>query len=100
MPPPSSQRADIEPPPQVSKEATMGFITGAVRVLRRSLDSRPSDPLASTSNALHTVVGEQGGEQPTVSVTEEASAGIQASDLVLDLDCADVEGLPWFDAAV
>ncbi|EEQ32644.1 conserved hypothetical protein [Microsporum canis CBS 113480] len=31
MPPPSSQRADIEPPPQVSKEATMGFITGAVR---------------------------------------------------------------------
>ncbi|EGE00548.1 hypothetical protein TESG_07820 [Trichophyton tonsurans CBS 112818] len=31
MPPPSNQRAAIEPPPQVTKEATMGFITGAVR---------------------------------------------------------------------
>ncbi|EFR03521.1 hypothetical protein MGYG_06518 [Nannizzia gypsea CBS 118893] len=33
MPPPSNQRADIEPPPQVTKEATIGFITGAGRVI-------------------------------------------------------------------
>ncbi|KAK2742996.1 hypothetical protein FQN55_007626 [Onygenales sp. PD_40] len=31
MPPPSNQRADIEPPPQLMQEATKGFFTGAVR---------------------------------------------------------------------
>ncbi|KAK2748092.1 hypothetical protein FQN57_001215 [Myotisia sp. PD_48] len=31
MPPPSDQRADIEPPPQVMYEATKGFFTGAIR---------------------------------------------------------------------
>ncbi|KAL2217132.1 hypothetical protein M432DRAFT_472504 [Thermoascus aurantiacus ATCC 26904] len=31
MPPPSNQRADIEPPEQVTKEAIKGFATGALR---------------------------------------------------------------------
>jgi hypothetical protein len=32
MPPPSSQRADIQPPDQVTTEAIKGFATGALRV--------------------------------------------------------------------
>ncbi|KKZ62450.1 hypothetical protein EMCG_03152 [[Emmonsia] crescens] len=31
MPPPSSQRGDIEPPPEVMQEAIKGFFTGAAR---------------------------------------------------------------------
>ncbi|EGD90415.2 uncharacterized protein TERG_06643 [Trichophyton rubrum CBS 118892] len=47
MPPPSNQRADIEPPPQVTKEATMGFITGAVRI-----DPIDNDDLPTQFGAL------------------------------------------------
>jgi hypothetical protein len=32
MPPPSNQRATIEPPEQVTREAIKGFATGALRV--------------------------------------------------------------------
>jgi hypothetical protein len=32
MPPPSNQRATVEPPEQVTREAIKGFATGALRV--------------------------------------------------------------------
>ena len=32
MPPPSDQRAEIEPPEQITEEAVRGFLAGALRV--------------------------------------------------------------------
>ncbi|PGG97251.1 hypothetical protein AJ80_09720 [Polytolypa hystricis UAMH7299] len=67
MPPPSSQRGDIEPPPEFMHEATKGFLTGAVRFGSLSLLAHlililphpfhytpPSSPPSSTTAAAPT----------------------------------------------
>ncbi|DAA79344.1 TPA_exp: hypothetical protein A8136_0117 [Trichophyton benhamiae CBS 112371] len=76
-----------------------------LRTVRRPLDPGPSDPLPPASNALyieHILLVER-SEWQTAAAAAEAdtdTADIPTSSVVFELDCTDVESLPWSDAAV